>query len=106
MFDRLIFKEFVGIVWVLGTIAISVGSIAYAVNASSEGDSVVLAAGLMLIFGNFVWRLVCEILILGFLIHDAVLDVRALLTKHTEYVRTSGRQAPREPWTLEIAKPE
>ena len=77
-FRKMITPIIIQIIFWLGTLAIVVLAIwTIARGADSyDGSSVIVALGfVLLLFGPFVWRMYCEMLILNFRIHSTLTDI-------------------------------
>lgn len=75
-FKRLITTEIIGAVYVIGFLAITIGSIVAMFSGSSEAFVSGLAG---VTIGNVVWRLVCESAIVLFNMHDKLADLHDIL---------------------------
>jgi len=85
MFKKLIMNQVLGVIWVIGTISITVAGIVALGLAgehnqrSIESFRMVLYGLAVLVIGNLLWRLVCESLVVLFKIHDFLSDINETL---------------------------
>ena len=88
-FERMITTTFVKVLYVLGSIAITAGSVALAVWAGMKLNAATIARDLgwryvaagvaMVIVGNVVWRIFCELWVVLFGIHSELVSIRYAL---------------------------
>jgi len=97
-FKRMVSKDLIKIAYIIGLIAISLSGILAMVGGSqldrkigSDGLGVmgVLIGLAILIFGNLIWRVFCERIIIWYSINDTLTDILKALEKQ----KTAGRSS-------------
>jgi hypothetical protein len=103
MFKRLIMNEVLGVIWLIGTIVITiVGAVLLTQGIKAQADFLraldnsggrplieLIVVGLaLLIVGNLLWRLFCECLVVIFKIHDFLSDIN---TSMKEIVKQTSK---------------
>ncbi|MCL2047585.1 MAG: DUF4282 domain-containing protein [Defluviitaleaceae bacterium] len=84
-FKRMITRPFISTIHILGMVAIIFIAICFVIADTSGGWLIALG---ILIFGLFIWRLMCEAWILFWSIHEALEDCRKSLRKLAGEKRT------------------
>jgi len=80
-FKRFITPTFIMIIYILGALVLTIGSILLMVFGAGVGGGAgvaVILGGIMLIFGNLAWRILCEYWIVQFRIYEEI----AALNRH------------------------
>jgi hypothetical protein len=87
-FDYFITKDVIAAIYILGTIFITLVGIVIIVwgqvlpyGAYKDASSAIISGGLFLIFGNFIWRIICEFTAVIFKINDSLISINTSLKK-------------------------
>ena len=115
-FDRMITPAFVKAVYFIGFLAITVAGVALAVWAGMQLNDATISRSLgwryvaygvgLLVVGNIVWRVFCELWVVLFGIHSELVSVRDALAfsgRHYTYEEPAAREVITE--REEIARP-
>lgn len=117
-FRRLITPSFIKAIYVIGFLLLTAGGIAFSAWAGWRLNEATISRELgwryvaygvaVLIFGNLLWRIVCEFWIVIFNLHDELVVVRETMIPNQFYVaeETAEIQPPSEPMVLQTPREE
>lgn len=79
-FKTMVSSKLIQVVYALGALILTIGGFKLLFGGGEES---MLGLGL-LIFGNLVWRILCELLIVTFAIHDGIISIEKEIRKTGE----------------------
>jgi hypothetical protein len=75
-FDKLITPSVIKVIYWLGIVALVIGAVVGAVTGLKESVLAPVGAVIGLIVALFVWRVYCELIMLGFKIYEELMGIR------------------------------
>jgi len=85
-FDYFITKDVISVIYILGAILITLIGVVIMIwgrvlpgEIYRDASSAIIAGGLILIFGNLLWRIICEFVAVIFKINDSLISIDASL---------------------------
>ena len=98
MMRTLIAPRLVAIVWMVGTVLISLGAFYWAGQAFHDTGNIgwLLAAVFLVLVGNTAWRLLSEAVVVAFGIHDSLRAIERHFTAHPQEADESDDDAASE----------
>jgi len=77
-FQKMISGTLIKIMYAIGLIAITIGGVGVIIDGFNQrrgGELIVLGGLALVIFGNLIWRIICEGLIIIFSIHETTVSI-------------------------------
>ena len=85
-FDYFITKDVITVIYILGAILITLIGVVIMIwgrvlpgELYKDASSAIIAGGLFLIFGNVLWRIICEFIAVIFKINDSLISIDSSL---------------------------